>query len=294
LGEISHEDEVKERVQDIMHSSAGVFQYMGEFEGEATCDNWVRNHGAYTSVKDVLATGEWAAYFLVTKRKITSGEEIKCCETTLFMSDFQRDPLWRIETYRTKTQMFGRPGIGPRPKHIDEERDLRLFRREEAKTVVHSYLLAKCVTGYDATSLERCLQRYIEEMGLPHGICLHQKVGAGSQLEYGTTNPATTWVALSLIRVASPKFAEVDPVDPTRSPPLTGCQVTSFDGTTTYDVSVRGPKQKFQDTKSVIEDDAKIAAERLQKAARHKKRKADTKKRKADAISTSEDDESSE
>ena len=159
------------------------------------------------------------------------------------------------------------------------------FKRE--KTVVLSYLLVKCVSGYDATSLEGGLQRYIEEMGLPHGLCLHQKVGAGSRCEYGITNPETTWVALTLIRVQSPTFADIDPSNANRYPPLIKCQVTSHHGQTTYDVSVRGNKQPFPATKSVIEDDAKIAAERLQKAARHKKRKAD-------AISSSEDDKSSE
>ena len=185
LGGASREDGINERVHDIMHSSAGIFQFMGNFEGEATCDNWVRDHGEYTSVKDVLATGEFAAYFLTTKQKIKSGQEIKCPETTAFMSICLRDPLWRIETHTTKPQLFGRPGIGPRLVKANKERDLRLFTREEARTVVRSYILAKCVSAYDATGLEGCLQRYIEKMGLPHGRCLHMEAGAGSRSEFG-------------------------------------------------------------------------------------------------------------
>ena len=272
LGDVVRADEIDERVHDIMHSSAGVFQYMGTFEGEATCDNWVRDHGEYTSIKEVIATGEWAAYFLVTKQKITSGKEIKCSEPTNFMSNFLRDPLWRIETHMEK------------PKHINEEIDLRLFTPPEAKTVARSYMLAKCVSGYDATSIEGGLQRYIEKMGMPHGMCLHRDAGAGSQKEYGTTNPETTWVVLSLIRVKDRKFADVDPVDPNRSPPLTSCTVTSHDGKTDYKVAVRGGNQKFPSTKSVLQDEAKVAAKRLQDETRRNKRKAD-------AISKSEDDQ---
>ena len=274
LGDILREDEVKERVHDIMHSSAGVFQYMGKFEGGATCDNWVRDHGEYTSVEDVLATGEFAAYILTTMLKIVSGTEIKCRETTEFMTRCDRDPLWRLEDRTKKPQLFGRPGICQRPKHVNEEIDLRRFTVPEAKTVVRSYLLAKCVSSFDATSLEGGLQRYIEDMGMPHGMCLHQKAGAGSKLEYGITNPETTCVALSLIRVKSPKFADIEHSDAGRSPPLTSCTVTSHDGKTDYKVAVRGHKQKFPDTKSVLADKTTNAASRLQNLTRHRKRKA--------------------
>ena len=225
------------------------------------------------SVKEVLATGKWAVYILTTKQKITPGKEIKCPETTAFMVNCYREPLWRIDT-RPKPHMFGRPGI--RPKHVDKEGDLRLFRREEAKTVALTYILAKCVSGYDATSVEGSLQRYLEnEMRMPHGLYLHQKAGAGPLKEYGSTNPETTWVGMTLIRVTSPTFADVDPVDPNRSPPLTSCTVTSHDGKTDYKVAVRGDKQKFPDTKSVIEDEATNVASRLKDVERHKKRKAD-------------------
>ena len=275
--------EIEERVHEMMQWYAGAFL----FDGGGTSNNWIRDNGEFMSLKDVLATGEFAAYFLVTKQKITSGQELKCTETTKFLSECDRDPLWRTETRRTKPQVWDRPGIGPVPKHINDERDLRRFTVAEAKTVVRSYLLAKCVSSFDATSLEGGLQRYIEDMGMPHGLCLHKEAGAGSKREYGNTKPETTWVALSLIRVTSLKFAEVDLVYPTRSPPLTSCTVTSHNGENTYNVSVRGPKQKFPSTKSVLEDEAKIAATRLQTKMRRKKRKAD-------AISTTEDDKSSE
>ena len=248
-------------------------------KGEATTANWIKDHGT-KSIEEVLATEEFAAYFLVTKQSITPGKEIKCPESTDFMTACQRDPLWRIETRRTKTQMWGRPKTPMWGRPINGEIDLRRFTK--AKTVVRSYLLAKCVSAFDATGLERCLQRYIEEMGMPHGMCLHQEAGAGHKNQYGNTNPETTWVALSLIRVSSPKFADVDPVDPKRSPPLTSCMVTSHDGSTTYKVAVRGHKQKFRYTKSVLADEATNVARRLKNVVRHNKRKAD-------AISMGED-----
>ena len=264
LGDVSRSDEVKERVHDIMHSSAGIFQ----FEGEATCEKWAKDHGDFVSIEEVLATGEWAAYFLVTKQKITPGEEITCRETTDFMSNGGRNPLMRIDTVDN-----------------EEQRDLRLFTRKEARTVVLTYILAKCVSGYDATSLEGGLQRYIEkEMGMPHGFYLHKKAGAAPQPEYGSVPVSeSTWVALSLIRVTSPTFADVDPVDPNRSPPLTSCKVTSHDGNTTYNVVVRGDKQKFPDTKSVLADEVTNVAYRLKTIERRNKRKAD-------AISTTVDE----
>ena len=109
----------------------------------------------------------------------------------------------------------------------------------------------------------------------------------GPRVQYGKKKPEATWVALSIIRVKDPKFADVDPVDPNRSPPLTSCTVTSHDGKTDYNVSVRDDKKKIPDTKSVIADQIKIAAHALQRSNRHKKRKADE-------ISKSEDDKSSE
>ena len=183
------------------------------------------------------------------------------------MSNCHREPLWRIDTVDN-----------------EEQRDLRLFRRGEATTVVRTYLLVRCVSAFDATGLEGCLHRYIEEMGIPHGLCLHQKAGAGSMNQYGKTGiPETTCVALSLIRVTSPKFADIDPVNPNRYPPLKSCSVTSHDGKNTYKIAVRGRKKKFQGTKSVLADEVKIVEKQHQDRERRNKRKAD-------AISTDEDE----
>ena len=237
-----------------MNNPAGVLHP----KGEATTANWIKDHGT-KSIEEVITSGEWAAYFLTTKQAIKPGEELKCKETTYFMSSCRRDPLWRIDTVDN-----------------DKQQDFRCFTGTEAKTVARSYLLAKCVSAFDATGLEGALQRYIEkEMGIPHGICLHKKAGAGSRSEYGSSKPVTTWVALSLIRLTSPTFAGVDPVDPNRFPPLKSCKVTSHDGKTTYRVAVRGIEEKFQDTKSVLADKATNAATNLKTSTRHKKRKAD-------------------
>jgi len=253
LGDVTRADELECGAYDIMNNPAGVLHP----KGEATTTNWIKDHGS-KSIEEVLSSGDWAAYFFVTKQKITPGKEIKCPETTKFMSCCYRKPLWRIDTVDN-----------------EEQRDLRRFRRKQAVTVVRSYLLAKCVSAYDATSLEGVLQHYTEKMEMPHGMCLHQDAGAGHKSQYGNTNPETTRVALYLIRVSSPKFADVDPVDPNRSPPLKSCTVTSHDGKTDYNVAVRGDKQKFQGTKSVLADEATYEATRLKTVVRHNKRKAD-------------------
>jgi hypothetical protein len=263
LGDTSHHEDTTERVHDIVHSSAG-----GLHPGAVkTLDNWVKDHGKYMSVEDVLSGGGWAAYFLITMRKITAGKEIKCVETTNFMTMADRNPLWRIDT-----------------TDIDTNRDLRRFTGPEAGSVVRSYLLADCVSAYDATSLEGKLQHYIEdEIDMPHGLCLHKQAGAGSRKQYSRTKVEKARLAkgeacvysvvLSMIRVISPTFADIDPSDPDRAPPLTSCSVVSHNGKQTYNVVVRGDKQPFPDTKSVIADNAEIA----RKKAADKKRRAEEK-----------------
>ena len=264
LGFVSRADELECAAYDIMNNPAGVLCP----KGEATTSNWIRDHGE-KSIYEVASSGNWAVYVLTTKQDITSGIEIKCSETTKFMSCCRRSPLMRIDTVDKGNQ-----------------RDFRRFTVKEAKTVVRSYILAKCVSAYDATGLEGSLQRYIEkEMGMSHGLCLHQKAGAAPKLEYGSTNPETTWVAVSLIRLTSPTFADVDHVDPNRSPPLLTCTITSHDGKITYNVGVRGDKQKFPCTKSVVADEAKKAASRLHTSTRRKKRKADAMSRHEDTLS---------
>jgi hypothetical protein len=271
LGDTSHHEDTTERVHDIVHSSAG-----GLHPGAVkTLDNWVKDHGKYMSVEDVLSGGGWAAYFLITMRKITAGKEIKCVETTNFMTMADRNPLWRIDT-----------------TDIDTNRDLRRFTGPEAGSVVRSYLLADCVSAYDATSLEGKLQHYIEdEIDMPHGLCLHKEAGAGSRKQYSRTKVEKARLAkgeacvysvvLSMIRVISPTFADIDPSDPDRAPPLTSCSVVSHNGKQTYNVVVRGHKQPFPDTKSVIADKAKIKRDKATTKKRHAEERAD-KKRKAE------------
>ena len=147
LGEKSRVDDVNERVHDIIHSSAGVLHP----RGEATSNNFVEDHGEHVSIKDVLLNGEYAACFLVTMTHIVPGEEIRCNETTAFMTGNDRDPLWRLQKL-----------------DIDNKEDLKRFSTYEAKDVVRSYLLAECVSAYDVTTLEGTLQRYIEDdMNMP-------------------------------------------------------------------------------------------------------------------------------
>ncbi|KAJ1464334.1 hypothetical protein T484DRAFT_1758175 [Baffinella frigidus] len=260
LGEDSRSDEINERVHDIMKSSAGVLHP----KGEATSDNWVRDHGEYTSLENLISQGVWAAYFLVTMTIITPGEEIKCNETTAFLPEVQRNPLWRIEA---------------------PDGDLKRFTTSEAKSIVCSYLLADCVSAYDVTSLEKGCQLYCEnELNMPHGMCLHKNIGAGARMQYSTTPQEKKRIAngeaceyslvLSLIKTDARTFADSSPDDPgDRPPPLTSCSVTSHDGKMTYNVSVRGYKQSFPDTESVKADKARIQRYKGTTTERRLKRK---------------------
>jgi hypothetical protein len=263
LGLESRSDEVKERVEHIMKSSAGGLHP----NGEATCNNWVRDHGDYMSVEDVLATKEYAAYFLVTMQQITPGEEGKCKETYAFMTEVNRNPMLRIDTVDS-----------------EGERDFKRFNFHEAKSVVKSYALAECVSAYDVTTLEGELQHYMEdELGLPHGICLHKTAGAGARSEFSLTPIEASRLAnkqkcvyslvLSLIRTESQAFADVDPVDADRAPPLKSFSVTSHDGKTVHNVCVCGAKQKFPETSSVVSDSAKIKELYRKTSERRSKRK---------------------
>jgi hypothetical protein len=260
LGDLPRPDDIKETVENIADEIPGVFVK----GGKATSKKWVDDHG-HKSMKKVLSEGNHLAYILTTGTDITSGIEIKCPETTVFMTVPLRDPLCRID------------------EKIDGERNLRLFTRKEAKTVVRSYLLKECLSGYDATGIEGALQRYLEdELGMPHGMYLHQKAGAGPLTEYGPTiTKGTCRVVLSIIRITSPTFADVDPSDPDRAPPLTSCSVVSHNGKQTYNVVVRGHKQPFPDTKSVIADKAKIKRGKGTTNKRHTEERTD-KKRKAE------------
>lgn len=259
LGDTSRYDEVTDRVHDIMKSSAGVFHP----KGEETSDNWVRDQGQYTSVEDVLLEGNFAAYFLTTMQPIKPGEEVKCRETTHFLTSYLRNPLWRKDT---------------------TDRDLKRFTEPEARSIVRPYLLAQCVSAYDMTSLETGCQLYIEkELTMPHGMCLHQIAGSGARTQYSKSacekareekgEACIYSLVLALIKVNSPIFADVDPIDPDRAPPLTSCCVISHDGKVTYNVSVRGHKQEFPNTESVMKDNASKQKYRDGNNKRHRKRR---------------------
>jgi hypothetical protein len=264
LGEDSREDEIQEKVHDIMHSSAGVLYP----QGDATSNNWVQDHGEHMSINDVLSAGCWAAYFLITIQKITPGNEINCVESTAFLTHTKRDPLWRVES-------------------IDDDMngDLRRFTAREAKSIARSYALVECVSAFDATSIEGGLQRYIEEnLNIPHGMCLHKKAGAGSRMQYSNTRVEQARiangeaciysVALTMVRTYSATYASVDPSDTERPPPLSSCCVRSHDGETTYNVCVRGNRQSFAATKSVIADKDSNVAASIARVDRKRKRKA--------------------
>ncbi|KAJ1467423.1 hypothetical protein T484DRAFT_1858887 [Baffinella frigidus] len=119
-----------------------------------------------------------------------------------------RNPLWRI----------------------NDNGDLRRFTYAEAGSVCETYLLAIAGNHTDITGLESEAQRYIEEQGMPHGVRLHKKVGAGSRLPGSETvhekndhengTQIIYSLAMTLVEIHDPVFAdEVDPNDPTPTIP---------------------------------------------------------------------------
>jgi hypothetical protein len=248
------QESIMRKVKEIMRNYAGVASLIGEI----TSKKWLDDHGD-VSVEEKLAEGEWAAYILITRTGIIPGKEEECDETKLFLTRVERDPLLRIEL---------------------ENGDLKRMSPPQANSVVHSYLLAECDTAYDVTSLEAACQFYLEdEIGLPHGMCLHKQAGAGKRLENSMTKAELKlflsgelkgWsLVLSIIRVTDCVFAAVDPFDPTRSPPLVSASVLTLDGTDAgYRIRVRGNKQSFPDTPSVVADRATNKATREKTKAR--------------------------
>jgi hypothetical protein len=245
--------------EEIMGSHAG----SAHPAGKPTSEKWVRDHGD-VSVGDKLAEGEYAAYLGITRTTVDPGKEENCRETQLFLTEVKRDPLWRFE---------------------QADGDLKRMRPLQAKSVVNVYLLAKYDTPYDTTSLEGVCQFYLEnELGLPHGICLHKKAGSGNRLKDSMTakeyellisGKIKGWsLTLTMIRTTDRVFANVDTDDPTRSPPLVSASVPTHDGTgTVYRIRVRGNKQSFPDTPSVVADRAAIKAKKGKDKASRQKRK---------------------
>jgi hypothetical protein len=271
------QESIMRKVKEIMRNYAGVASPIGEI----TSKKWLNDHGDF-SIEAKLAEGEWAAYILITRTGIIPGKEEECDETKLFLTQVQRDPLLRIEL---------------------ENGDLKRMSPMQANSVVHSYILANCDTAYDVTSLEAACQFYLEdEIGLPHGMCLHKQAGAGNRLENSMTKAELKlflsgelkgWsLVLSMIRTTDRIFADVDPDDPTRSPPLVSASVPTHDGTgTVYRIRVRGNKQRFPDTPSVLAD---RETNRLRREAKNARKKASRQKRKRDAAESVDSEESPE
>jgi hypothetical protein len=278
LGEGDERQESLTRtVEEIMGSHAGSAL---DPSGKPTSEKWVNDHGD-VSVGDQLAEGEYAAYLGITRTTVDPGKEEKCAETTLFLTQVQRDPLLRIE---------------------QEDGDLKRMSPQQAKSVVNVYLLAKYENPYDVTSVEGACQFYLEnELGLPHGICLHKRAGAGNRLKDSMTaaeyklfrcGKLKGWsLNLTMIRTTDQVFADFDPFDPERSPPLVSASVPTHDGTgTVYRIRVRGNKQRFPDTPSVVADRATNKA----KYQKDKERRQNRKRNAAESVDSAESPEEME
>jgi hypothetical protein len=252
---------ISEVVQKIMKNHAGFAHPIGA----ATTKNWVNCHGD-VSLEKKLRGGNVASYLGITRTSIVPSEETQCEETRKFLTETTRNPLWRIK----------------------EGEDLKRFNIPQARNVIKTYLLAECKSAYDITSLEGMCQLYLEdEIEMPHGMCLHREAGAGSR-QLGILTPSEIEVLrdggelkyslfISMIEVEDCVFAEIDPVDELRSPPLVSASVPTQDGTDeVYRIQVRGHKESFKDTDSVSKDKKSIVAKYATHKARHEKRKRDT------------------
>ncbi|KAJ1465391.1 hypothetical protein T484DRAFT_1757452 [Baffinella frigidus] len=251
---VSRDKEIAELIALIMEGPAG--SCMGS-SGEATTAKWKEHHGN-ASLRDVLLNlvRTFAVYFCITRQDIKPGEEGKCSESFAFLHQKLRDPLWRIET---------------------DSGDLRRFTYGEAKSVCETYVLRTSDNPYDITSLEAETQYYIEDLGMAHGVRLHQKAGAGSRLPGSETEKEKTCrakdgtiiysLAVTLIETHNQIFAdEVDPKDPTPMIPrlLSATVVGRKKGAeTALNVVVRGHKKPFRDTPSVLADQKDV--KRMQK-----------------------------
>ena len=255
---LTRDKDITANVKRIMENQAGFANIMGE----ETQNKWNLEQGPM-SLEGKLMEGDVAAYVLVTMQPITAGNEEKCPETHDFMTSIKRNPLWRIER--------------------EEYGDLKRFTCREFNSVRRSYLLATCFSAFDATCLEGGLQFYLEKvLGMPHGMCLHRKAGAGSRMENSFTPSELTRiknneimvysVAITLVKTTSQEWF-IGPLDQDASRQLTSCTVSSHDGKTSYNVVVRGSTEEFPDTPSVLSDKAARAASRTKTVARHRKRK---------------------
>ncbi|KAJ1482377.1 hypothetical protein T484DRAFT_1747591 [Baffinella frigidus] len=256
-----------EEIAALIGSPAGAL--LGS-SGEATVATWIKRHGN-TSLIDVLSNrvgnSTFAVYFWTTMQTVTPGEEEKCPESIVFLHDVQRNPLWRIET---------------------DTGDLRRFTYAEAASVCETYVLKTSDNRYDITSLEGEAQYYIEDLGVAHGVRLHQQAGAGSRLpgsetEYEKKRRANGEkiiysLAVTLIETHNQVFAdEIDPKDPTPTLPrlLSATVVGNKNGKEmVFNVVVRGHKKPFRDAPSVLADQKEVKRLNKNNAAVKKKRHA--------------------
>ncbi|KAJ1486201.1 hypothetical protein T484DRAFT_1745702 [Baffinella frigidus] len=252
---VSRDEEIKSRVVQMMESPAGFL--LGP-SGAMTVAKWKNRHGD-VSLRVVFMNHvgkRFAVYFFITKRDITSGVEVKCQESTVVLHCIMRNPLWRI----------------------NDNGDLRRFTQAEAGSVCETFLLAIADNHTDITALESGAQRYLQEIGMPHGVRLHKKVGAGSRVPGSKTvyekkddeagRPIIYKLSMTLVEIHDPVFAdEADPNDPTPTIPrllsatVIGRNKKGFPKT--FEIEVCGHGQSFRDTPSVLKD--KVEMKRLEK-----------------------------
>ncbi|KAJ1465965.1 hypothetical protein T484DRAFT_1757033 [Baffinella frigidus] len=261
---VSRDEEIKALNVRIMGSPAGAL--LGSF-GEATVTKWKERHGN-ASLRDVSMNREgkiFAMYMGTTMQDITPGDEEKCPESRAFLHEDKRNPLVRI----------------------NDKEDLRRFTQAEAGSVIETFVLMTSDNRYDITCIEGEMQYYLEDLGMAHGIRLHQKAGAGSRLPGSESVHEKNRLAkgetiiyslfVTLIEMRDPVFAdEVDPEDPTPTIPrlLSATVIGHMKGIpTTFEIEVRGHKQPFRDTPSVLEDRKEV--KRLEKQSRVTKKKRD-------------------
>jgi hypothetical protein len=133
-------------------------------------------------------------------------------------------------------------------------------------------------------------------------MCLHKQAGAGNRLKDSMTAAEYELfqigelkgfsLAISMIRTTDRVFADVDPDDAERSPPLVSASVLTPDGTDTgYRIRVRGNKQRFPDTASVVKDRATNKAKYEKDRARHQLKRKRNAVEPADAAEALEETE---
>ncbi|KAJ1465545.1 hypothetical protein T484DRAFT_1757328 [Baffinella frigidus] len=264
IGDLTRDEEIIAIVERVMNNKAGFENICGE----ATQQKWLSEQGSM-SLKDRLLQGDMAVYVHVTMQSITAGIEEECSETADFMLRPMRNPIWRISD-----------GV-----------DLRRFTMAEFNSIRRSYILATCISNYDVTGLETECQRYLKDvLGMPHGMCLHRKVGAGSRLE-NSFSPAemkriengehpTYSLAITVVKTNGCIFADADPSYPERPPSLLQTNAVSHDNTNTFNIVVASDmqffpdQQRFPDTPSVLADACWNETRRVGNKERHRKRKA--------------------